>query len=170
MGNLINNIESYIPYIALAVVVLVLLQFILIIVLFKAIGNIERRYRRMMRGVNNKNLEELVSSYLDKIDEANENSKNALNHSENLEEKMKKCIQKFAIIRYKAFEDIGSDLSFSIAILDDNDDGIIITGIYGRSESTTYAKPIDKGISRYELSEEEITVLNEAINKVNDIK
>ena len=68
---------------------------------------------------------------------------------------MKKCVQKVSIIRYKAFEDVGSDLSFSIALLDENNDGIILTGIYGRNESTTYAKPIDKGISRYDLSEEE---------------
>lgn len=169
MDSLINNIASYIPYVALALVVLVLLQFILIIVLFKSLGNVEKKYRRMMRGVNNKNLEELVSAYLDKIDEANQNSKNALNHIGILEGKMKKCVQKIAMMRYKAFEDVGSDLSFSIAILDENNDGIIITGIYARNESTTYAKPIDKGISRYDLSEEEIDVLNDAINKVDSV-
>ncbi|MEF2834449.1 MAG: DUF4446 family protein, partial [Clostridia bacterium] len=38
-------------------------------------------------------------------------------------------------------------------------------GIYSRQDSTTYAKPIDKGISRYELSEEELHVLNEAMSK-----
>ena len=42
---------------------------------------------------------------------------------------------------------------------------MLITGIYSRQDSTTYAKPIDKGISRYQLSEEETYVLNEAINK-----
>ena len=40
-----------------------------------------------------------------------------------------------------------------------------LTGIYSRQDSTTYAKPIDKGISRYELSEEELHVLNEAMSK-----
>ena len=75
-------------------------------------------------------------------------------------------------MRYQAFEDVGSDLSFSIAILDGNNDGIMLTGIYGRQESTTYAKPIDKGISRYDLSEEEIAVINEALirNLVNNIR
>ena len=67
--------------------------------------------------------------------------------------------------RNKAFADVGSDLSFSIAILDSYNDGVIITGIYSRQDSITYAKPVDKGISRYELSEEETYVLNEAINK-----
>ena len=84
-------------------------------------------------------------------------------HSVNLVE----ILNKIAIMRYKAFEDIGSDLSFSVAILDSFNDGVIITGIYSRHDSTTYAKPIDKGISRYDLSEEEIHVLNEAINSKN---
>ena len=56
-------------------------------------------------------------------------------------------------------------MSFSIAILDSYNDGVIITGIYSRQDSITYAKPVDKGISRYELSEEETYVLNDAINK-----
>lgn len=62
---------------------------------------------------------------------------------------------------------MGSDLSFSIAMLNGNNDGIVLTGIYGRDESVVYAKPIDKGISRYDLSEEEEQVLLEACNKVN---
>jgi hypothetical protein len=68
-------------------------------------------------------------------------------------------------LRYRAFENVGSDLSFSISLLDNNNDGFIITGIYGRNDSTTYAKPIDKGLSRYDLSEEEKEVLEKAINK-----
>ena len=82
-----------------------------------------------------------------------------------MEKRIAGCFQKMSIIRYRAFEDVGSDLSFSIALLDNNDDGFILTGIYGRNESTTYAKPIDKGLSRYELSEEEKHVLQDAINK-----
>ncbi|MDU4472647.1 MAG: DUF4446 family protein [Clostridium perfringens] len=60
---------------------------------------------------------------------------------------------------------VGSDLSFSVALLDGENNGVILTGIYGRDYSTTYAKPIDKGISRYDLSEEELHVLNAAMNK-----
>ncbi|WP_160680318.1 DUF4446 family protein [Clostridium sp. C8-1-8] len=167
MEDIISIIQSLMPYIVIALAAIVILFFILIIVLFNSLGKVEKKYRRMMRGVNNKNLEELVSSYLDKIDEANKNSQAALDNCATIEEKMKGCVQKISMVRYKAFEDVGSDLSFSVAILDDNNDGVILTGIYSRNDSTTYAKPIDKGISRYDLSEEEITVLNQAINKVN---
>jgi hypothetical protein len=118
-----------------------------------------------MRGVNNKNLEELIMSYLDKIDEVKTTSESIENLYEDINNRVNGCIQKTSIVRYKAFEDVGSDLSFSIALLNDSNDGVIITGIYGRNESTTYAKPIDKGISRYDLSEEEMHVLNDAMDK-----
>ena len=118
-----------------------------------------------MRGVDNKNLEQLIMGYLDNIDDAKKETDFMKQKFDELILESKKCIQKFAIVRYRAFEDVGSDLSFSIALLDGNNNGIIITGIYGRNESTTYAKPIDKGMSRYELSEEENQVLQECINK-----
>ena len=79
-------------------------------------------------------------------------------------------MQKTSMVRYKAFADVGSDLSFSIALLDGNDNGAILTSIYGRNESTTYAKPIDKGMSRYDLSEEEKKVLEQAISSKNKIQ
>jgi len=47
---------------------------------------------------------------------------------------------KVGVVRYNAFDDVGSDLSFSIALLDDNDNGVVISGIYSRESSTTYAK------------------------------
>lgn len=167
MDILINTINELIPYLIVGMVIIIILLFIMVIVLFKAVGRIENKYRRLMKGTNNKNLEEILLERLNSIDEAKEISERALKECEKLEIKLKDCIQKVAIMRYKAFENVGSDLSFSIAMLDDKNDGVILTGIYGRQESTTYAKPIDKGISRYDLSDEELYVLNEASNKEN---
>ncbi|NME83634.1 DUF4446 family protein [Clostridium sp. SM-530-WT-3G] len=150
--------------------IIIVLLFIMVIILFKSIGKLENKYRRLMRGTNGRNLEEMLLEKVDSIEEVKEISKKVISEYERLEEKMKECIQKVTIMRYKAFEDVGSDLSFSIAMLDDKNDGVILTGIYGRQESTTYAKPIDKGISRYDLSEEELYVLNEAINKYEEKK
>lgn len=170
MEALISSVNEFIPYIMIGMAVIIILLFIMIIVLFKAVGRVESRYRKLMKGTNNKNLEEVLLERLDSIEDAKEISKKVLSECEKLEIKMKECIQKVAIMRYKAFENVGSDLSFSIAMLDDNNDGVILTGIYGRQESTTYAKPIDKGISRYDLSEEELYVLNEASNKNSNVE
>ncbi len=168
MESIANSLNEYIPYILGGMAIIILLLFILVIILFKSINKLENRYRKLMRGTSSKNLEELIISQLDNIEQSNQKSEEALARCEEIRNNMRECIQKVAIMRYKAFEDVGSDLSFSIAILDENNDGIMLTGIYGRQESTTYAKPIDKGISRYDLSEEEIYVLNEAVNKKID--
>ncbi|MBP2034001.1 hypothetical protein J2Z42_002718 [Clostridium algifaecis] len=165
MQDILKLMGEFQLYIIGAMFIIIIIMFIMIITSFKALNKVERRYKKFMRGVDNKNLEQLVTGYLDNIDEVKKETNIMKKEFNQLKLESKKCIQKFSIIRYRAFEDVGSDLSFSVAILDGNNDGILLTGIYGRSESTTYAKPIDKGMSRYELSEEENQVLQECINK-----
>lgn len=165
MQNIFDIIVEFQPYLILGLVVIIIILLILIAVLFKSTSSLEKRYRKFMRGVNNKNVEELIIGYMDKVDEANKNTSEMKELFEKLDLRVKDCVQKVAMMRYKAFDDVGSDLSFSIALLNDKNDGVVVTGIYGRNESTTYAKPIDKGISRYDLSEEELHVLDEAMNK-----
>ena len=156
MDSIINMINEYSIFIIIGLAVITLLLFIITMILLSSVKKLEKKYRKMMRGVNNKNLEQAISK-----------SQEAIEECKSISEELKGCVNKIAIMRYKAFEDVGSDLSFSIAILDSYNDGVIITGIYSRHDSTTYAKPIDKGISRYDLSEEELHVLNEAINSKN---
>lgn len=165
MENLISIINQNISFIVMGLLAIILLLFIIVISLISTTNKLEKKYRRLMRGVNSKNLEDLINSKLEEIDKAMEKSEEAINECKVIREEIKGCVNKVAIMRYKAFPDVGSDLSFSIAILDAYNDGVLITGIYSRHDSTTYAKPVDKGISRYELSEEETYVLNEAINK-----
>lgn len=165
MDTVFNIINEYSIFIIAGLTAITALLFLIIIALMVSVGKLNKKYKRMMRGTKTRNLEELINSNLDKIDEALGNSEKSLETVKAFGEQIKTCVNKVSIIRYKAFPDVGSDLSFSIAILDSNNDGIILTGIYSRHDSTTYAKPVDKGISRYELSEEEAHVLNEAINK-----
>jgi hypothetical protein len=65
------------------------------------------------------------------------------------------AMQRFHLIRYDAFEDMGGRLSFSCALLDDHGDGVVITSINGRTETRTYAKPVSNLTSEHNLSEEE---------------
>ena len=167
MDSIINMINEYSIFIIIGLAIITLLLFIITIVLLASVKKLEKKYRKMMRGVNNKNLEQMLSDNLDNIEKALNKSQEAVDECKNISQELKGCVNKVAIMRYKAFDDVGSDLSFSIAILDSYNDGVIITGIYSRHDSTTYAKPIDKGISRYDLSEEELHVLNEAINSKN---
>lgn len=165
MDNIFNVISEFQPYVVIGLSVLVILLIILVITLYSAVNKLEKKYKRLMRGVNNANLEESLVEYIDMVEKSNNISEEIGSKLDEINRRIDNCVQKVSTIRYKAFDDVGSDLSFSIAILNNNNNGVIITGIYGRNESTTYAKPIDKGISRYDLSEEELYVLNECINK-----
>ncbi|MCB2294587.1 DUF4446 family protein [Clostridium algoriphilum] len=163
MQNIINFINSAQIYITIALMILVFILIIIVIITYTSLIKIESRYRKLMRGASTKNLEDIVISYLDKIDEVQKQNGIMKQLYEQINGKLSGCVQKTSMIRYKAFDDMGSDLSFSIALLDGDINGVILTSIYGRNESTTYAKPINKGISRYELSDEENKVLEQAI-------
>jgi len=65
------------------------------------------------------------------------------------------AVQRFALVRYDAFEEMGGQLSFSAALLDDHGDGIVMTSINGRTETRTYAKPVKNLSSTHNLSDEE---------------
>lgn len=168
MQDFLQIFSSISEYVIMALVVIVIILLILVISSMHSSAKLQRKYKKLMRGVEGENLEKIITSYMDKIDEVKEESKEVREIYNNIDERVKKSIQNVAIVRYKAFENVGSDLSFSLALLDDNNDGIIITSIYGRDESFTYAKPINKGISRYDLSEEEKQVLKEASSKLNE--
>ncbi len=74
------------------------------------------------------------------------------------------AIQKFGLVRYDAFEDMGGRLSFSAALLDDHGDGVVITAINGRTETRSYAKPIKELSSEHNLSEEERQAIATAVS------
>lgn len=87
-----------------------------------------------------------------------------------LKEKNKMSIQKIGIVRYNPFSGVGSDQSFSIALLDENNSGIVITSLYSSGGNRVYAKPIKQGASDYLLSEEEKKAINKAITNRLNIK
>lgn len=72
------------------------------------------------------------------------------------------AVQRFGLIRYDAFEDMGGRLSFSAALLDDHGDGLVVTSINGRTETRTYAKPIKRLDSEHNLSSEERAAIDAA--------
>ncbi len=72
------------------------------------------------------------------------------------------AVQRFGLVRYDAFPDMGGRLSYSVALLDDHGDGFVLTSINGRTETRTYAKPIKNLTSPHNLSEEEQAAISDA--------
>ena len=163
MSILDTLLKDYSNVIIIAIIALILIAFIWNIVLSIKLASLAGKYKKLMRGSSGKNFENMLLDHVSDIEAAVERV-NIMNEDlVNLKNQMDRGIQKCNIIRYNAFSDTGSDLSYSIAMLDNFNDGIIITGIYGRNESISYAKPISKGTSKYPLSVEEELVLNRSL-------
>ena len=124
-------------------------------------------YQKFMNKLGNgNNLDEMMKEYMKKVNSVEEKNNEIISYCKVLDDNMKKCTQKIGIVRYNAFKDTGSDLSFSLAILDDYNNGVVLNGIYARDSSNIYAKPIENGESKYILSNEEKEAINRAINHV----
>jgi uncharacterized protein YlxW (UPF0749 family) len=72
------------------------------------------------------------------------------------------ALRHLAVVRYDAFGDMGGHLSWSLALLDDHGDGVLITSIHGRSDARTYAKPVTGWSSDQQLSPEEEDAISHA--------
>jgi hypothetical protein len=66
---------------------------------------------------------------------------------------------------HNAFAESGNDLSFSIALVDDEQDGLVLSGIHNRDETYVFAKPLEKGQSKYTLSPEEKEAIHRSVQK-----
>lgn len=149
-------------FIIFFVAVNIILAAILILLSYK-IYRLEKKYNLFISKFNSEeNIEMSLQKYIEMVKNVNEENKiNRANYL-NIERKIEACIQNIGFIRYNAFDDVGNELSFVIALLDNNDNGFIINSIYGKNYNTIYSKKIESGTSIYPLTEEEITALNKA--------
>lgn len=162
MELIFNIFTDYITEIVIVMSVLNVLLLLLYIISRVKISNITKKYNRLVEGSSSHSLEGILFEHMDEMRNVTEQIDEVKRHYENLEDRLQFCLQRIGIIRYNAFNDMGSDLSFSLALLDDKLDGFVITSIFGRDDSKIYGKPIVKGESTYPLSVEEMQALDRA--------
>lgn len=125
---------------------------------------LKNKYNKFMKKIGNgKNIEEDLENYMYRVERVERQNTEIISYCKNLDDEVAKCIQKVGMVRYSAFKDTGSDLSFAVAMLDENNDGVVFNGIYSREMSNIYAKPVKNGVSEYTLSEEEKEAIRRAI-------
>ena len=111
------------------------------------------------------NINEMLQKYVIDVETIKNENMEIEKYCQKIEEKSKDNLKKIGLVRYNAYKNTGSDLSFALAILNEKDTGIVLNGIYGLDTSNIYAKPIVNGNSKYALSIEESEALKEAMNK-----
>ena len=153
-----------IGYILVGIAGMLLIFMIILIVLITKYNKLKKRYDRFMKGKNAASLEEnvhgvfedmkLLKTYVDK------NKKDIRILYKNME----RTFQKLGIVKYDAFNHMGGQLSFSLALLDENNDGFIINSVHSSEGCYSYTKEIKGGTSGISLGKEEQQALNIAMD------
>ena len=146
--------------IGLAAVVVILL--VLYFVNMVQMNKLKKRYNIFMSGKNAKTLEDTLIKRLDQVDTLiAANSTNEKN-IDKLFSNMKFTFQKIGLVKYDAFHEMGGKLSFSLALLNETDDGFVMNAVHSREGCYTYIKEIVGGNSIIVLAEEEQEALDMA--------
>ena len=161
-GQVQSWIELYSSEIILAVALVSVFFFIAAVFFLASASSLRKGYRKLMMQRDGLNLEELLNHYGDLITANQDQGKQLALRLANVEKQLINTIAGVSLIRYNAFQETGSDLSFSLALLDRQLNGELVTSIFGREDRRSYRKPVKNEVSPYSLSAEEIKALDEA--------
>ena len=163
-----NSILEFLRTDTFLIIILLIsvLSIILLILNHLKLTKLKNEYSEFMKKLGNgKHIDENLKVYMDRVQKVEDLNKEIIQYCERLDKTVDTCIQKIGIVRYNAFKDVGSNLSFTLALLDNNNNGVVLNGIYSRDNSNIYAKPIKDGKSEYILSDEEKEAIEKAINE-----
>lgn len=150
-------------YIIIGLAAFVIILLIMIIVNMVQISKLKKKYNKFMSGKNAKSLEDTLIKRLEQVDTLmqanNANEKNI----KKLFADMKFTFQKAGLVKYDAFNEMGGKLSFSLALLNQTNDGFVLNAVHSREGCYTYIKEIVDGNSIIVLADEEQEALKMAM-------
>jgi len=163
------NINSFLSENLLSIVVVLsiisVILFVISVIALIQVTKLKKRYELFTGGGRRAeyNLEKQFEEYHKSAKIMEERYTKLAEMIRDLDKNMEKCVQKVGVVRYNPFDEVGGNLSYAVALLDSNNNGVILNGIHSRTGSFTYAKPVEFGVSEYTLSAEEKKALEDAL-------
>jgi Protein of unknown function (DUF4446) len=153
----------YASLIACAVLLLV------VVALGVRLSRIRRAHAHLLVGARREDLLAVVSRQIDAADQLQRKVSALARETAQLGQRLSATVRAVGFTRYDAYPDIGGQLSFSAAFLDEAGDGVVLSTINGRSDSRSYAKAVKGGHSEHQLSEEERAAIAMAMGESRSI-
>lgn len=142
---------------------LILILIILMIIQTVRLSKLSKKYKKFMSGKNAKSLEKDIMG----LYEDNKFMKVSIEKNrkdiQTLYRKFESAYQKVGIVKYDAFNQMGGQLSFSLALLDENDNGFILNSVHSTEGCYSYTKEIKNGLCEISLGDEEKKALDIAM-------
>lgn len=129
---------------------------------------IELRLKKFLQGNDAKSLEGLISSLSRNVDDLEKFQKEATQAMSLLNEKIATSIRGVGLVRFNPFKGkgFGGDQSFAVALMDVDGNGLVISSLYTHERVSTYAKPLNNFLSKYDLTDEEKKAIEEARKRI----
>lgn len=151
-------------YLFIGMFALIIILLILFIVQAVKLSKLSKKYKKFMGGKNAKSLEkDIMGLYEDNkfLKTSMEKNKKDI---QTLYRKFEGTFQKVGIVKYDAFNQMGGQLSFSLALLDENDNGFILNSVHSTEGCYSYTKEIKGGLCDISLGDEEKKALDIAMD------
>ena len=162
-----NGIDPF--YVKAGIVALILILFLVLLIMqIRLMGKFKKLYRtydRFMRGKDMESMEETVLAQFERIEALEKSNEEKDRQIESIFENLQHVYQKTGLVKYDAFREMSGKLSYAVALLDKEDNGILVNSMYSREGCYSYVKTISGGKCSIEMSEEEQKALKIAVNK-----
>ncbi|RNC28945.1 MAG: hypothetical protein AWM53_01137 [Candidatus Dichloromethanomonas elyunquensis] len=161
--------DSYMDLIfILAVVssVAALIALIMTFVLSSRMNKFQKAYVTLQTFISGTKLEDVLKANLKEVRELNHQLANHESRIHRAEDKLRGGIDRAELIRFNSFDNMGAELSFALALLNQEGTGMVLTGIHSIEECRVYAKPIEKGQAMVKLNQEEKQAIERACNTI----
>ena len=118
----------------------------------------------MMRGgESGESMEKMLLSHIEETRRVAEENKKLREENARIDALLQTAVTRVGVVRFSAFQDMGSDLSYAVALLDAYNNGVVFSSIFAREDSRSYVKPIVNGQSTYTMTKEEEQAVKDAI-------
>ena len=162
-----NGIDPF--YVKAGIFALILILFLILLIMqIRLMGKFKKLYRtydRFMRGKDMESMEETVLAQFERIEALEKSNEEKDRQIESIFENLQHVYQKTGLVKYDAFREMSGKLSYAVALLDKEDNGIFVNSMYSREGCYSYVKTISGGKCSIEMSEEEQKALKIAVNK-----
>ena len=165
-SNLLNSIGLGgidIGIILIALMALTLIALILLIVFIIKEEKLRKKYQIFMRGKEATSLEQDIIDLYNDNKELKERITQNRKDIKILYKREQKDLQRIGLVRYDAYQQMGGNLSFVLALLNEDNDGFVINSVHSTEGCYMYIKDIKSGSCEIELGKEEREALEEAM-------
>ena len=167
MDQIVGFVKDYNAYFSMGLLVFSLLLFIYMLVMSSRISRLAKCKSKKLAEASAEEIADAVTEQSAFISRLQDRLDGAMVRQMDLGQALAGCIQKANVVRFNAFEDVGGEQSFALSLLDDKNNGVVISSLYGRQDCRLYVKTITNGTAERALSKEEQQAIEGRPNKTS---